>query len=304
MMTESSSDSCYQQHMKMSRDGWYINLEYGLNCGTDRPPQVGRMAAPQGCRDRYQFRRTGPTSLGYPLIETTTIYGPDGSVQNTMMKEVVELSRQPLDAALFDVPAGYTQAQTQQEMYAAPSVSEMMAAARQQEGQNNSSVQSTSGMPSNTASPMARPKIGVVEFNNKARASVSTDSLREQLLATLNGWQGIGIEAIALNASSPSEAAIEAKAKGCTYILYTDILTLKAPSTGKKIGGLLGRATGVGGGGETGKAEAKFDFRLVPVGSTSAKLQSSVSGKEDTIDATVNAALQDEARAVAGAVGN
>jgi hypothetical protein len=301
MMTEASPDACYQQHMKIDRDGWYINLEYGLNCGTDRPPQVGRMAAPQGCRDRYQSRRTGPTNLGYPLIETTTIYGPDGSVQNTMTKEVVELSRQPLDAALFDVPAGYMQAQTQQEMYAAPSVSEMMAAARQQENQNNSSGQSTSGMPSNAASPMARPKIGVVEFNNKAKASVSTDSLRQQLIATLNGD---GVDAIELNASSPGEAAIEAKAKGCTYILYTDISTLKAPSTGKKIGGMLGRATGMGGGGETGKAEAKLDFRLVQVGSTSAKLQSSASGKEDTIDATVNAALQDEARAVAGAVGN
>src|SRR2546423_9217663 len=190
MMSDSSPDACYQQHMKIERDGWYINLEYGLNCGSDRPPQVGRMAAPQGCRDRYQFKRTGPTNLGYPLMETTTIYGPDGSVQNTMMKEVVELSRQPLDAVLFDVPAGYAQAQTQQEMYAAPSVSEMMAAARQQESQNNSSGQSTSGMPSNKANAMARPKIGVVEFNNKAKASVSTDSLRQQLLATLNGWQG------------------------------------------------------------------------------------------------------------------
>src|SRR2546421_1626943 len=302
MMSESSPDACYQQHMKMERDGWYINLEYGLNCGTDRPPQVGRMTAPQGCRDRYQFKRTGPTNLGYPLMETTTIYGPDGSVQTTMTKEVVELSRQPLDAALFDVPAGYTQAQTQQEMYAAPSMAEMMAAAKQQDSQNTGSGQSSSGMQSSTSSPMARAKVGVVEFNNKAKGSVSTDSLREQLLATLNGWQGIGIEAVALNASSPSEAAIEAKAKGCTFILYTDISTLKAPSTGKKIGGMLGRATGVGGG-DAGKAEAKFDFRLVPVGSTSPKLQSSASGKEETTDASVNAALQEEARAVAAAAG-
>ena len=301
MMTESSADACYQQHMKIDRDGWYINLEYGLNCGPDRPPQVGRMAAPQGCRDRYQYRRTGPTNLGYPLSETMTIYGPDGSVQNTMTKEVVELSRQPLDAALFDVPAGYSQAQSQQEMYAAPSMAEIMAAARQQESQANPSGQSTSGMPSNTASPMARAKVGVVEFNNKAKASVATDSLRQQLIATLNGD---GIDAIALNASSPSEAAIEAKAKGCTYILYTDISTFKAPSTGKKIGGLLGRATGIGGGGDSGKAGAKLDYRLVPVGSTSPKLQSSASGKEETSDASVNAALQDEARAVAGAVGN
>ena len=118
-------------------------------------------------------------------METTTIYGPDGSVQNTMTKEVVELSRQPLDAALFDVPAGYSQAQSQQEMYAAPSMAEMMAAARQQESQNSPSGQSTSGMPSNTAGPMARAKVGVVEFNNKAKASVSTDSLRQQLLVVV-----------------------------------------------------------------------------------------------------------------------
>jgi predicted secreted protein len=216
-----------------------------------------------------------------------------------MTKEVIELSRQPLDAALFDVPAGYAQANSMQEMYAAPSVSDMMSMGGQQ-GANQ-------GRPSNPPSSMSNPtaaraKVGVVEFNNKAKASVSTDELRQQLIATLNGD---GIEAVALNASSASEAAMEAKAKGCTYILYTDISTFKAPSTGKKVGGFLGRATGVGGGGgDVGKAEAKFDFRLVPAGSSSAKLQSSASGKEETTEASVNAALQEEARAVVGTLGN
>lgn len=296
-MFESSPDACYAQHMKIDRDGWYINLEYGLNCGTDRPPQTGR-TAPQGCRDRYQTKRTGPANLGYPLIETTTIYGPDGSVQNTMTKEVVEMSRQTLDAALFDVPAGYTLAQNQQEMYSAPSMADIMASQQQKESQN--SGQSNAGSVSNTSSAMARAKVGVVEFNNKAKASVATDSLRQQLITTLNGD---GVDAIALNASSPSEAAIEAKAKGCTYILYTDISTFKAPSAGKRIGGMLGGAVGMGSGG-AGKAEAKFDYRLVPVGSTSPKLQSSASGKEETSDASVNTALQEEARAVVGAVSN
>jgi hypothetical protein len=272
--------------MRVERDGWYINLEYGLNCGTDRPPQMGAMPT-GGCRDTVRVHHTGITNLGYPLIETTTVNG------TTMTKEVTELSRQPLDAALFDVPAGYAQANSMQEMYAAPSVSDMMATARQQ-GQGQSS-------PSNMSNPAAaRAKVGIVEFNNKAKSSVSTDELRQQLIATLTGD---GIEAVALNASSASEAALEAKAKGCTYILYTDISTLKAPSTGKKVGGFLGRATGVGGGGDAGKSEAKFDFRLVPVGSSSPKLQSSASGKEETTDASVNAALQEEARAVAGAVG-
>jgi len=155
-------------------------------------------------------------------------------------------------------------------------------------------------MPSNTSSmSAARPKVGIVEFNNKAKASLSTDELRQQLIATLSGN---GVDAVALNASSPSEAAMEAKAKGCTYILYTDISTFKAPSAGKKLGGMLGGAVGIGGGG-SGKAEAKFDYRLVPAAGGSPKLQSSASAKEDTADASAHAALQDEARAVTAAVG-
>jgi hypothetical protein len=292
MSSESSPDACNPNSMRIERDGWYINLEYGLNCGTDRPPQAPGMPG-GGCRDSYRFHRTGVTNLGYPLIETTTING------TTMTKEVTELSRQPLDAALFDVPSGYTQANSMQEMYAAPSISDMMAQYGQQGA--NQGRPMPSNMPSNMSNPTAaRAKVGIVEFNNKAKASVSTDELRQQLVATLSGD---GIDAVALNASSASEAAMEAKAKGCTYILYTDISTFKAPSTGKKIGGFLGKATGVGGGGDAGKAEAKLDFRLVAVGSSSAKLQSSASGKEETTEASVNAALQEEARAVVGAVG-
>ena len=296
MSSESSPDACQQQQMKMETDGWYINLEYGLSCGSARPPQMGGRPAPQGCRDRYQFKRTGPVNLGYPLIETTTMYGPDGSVQFTMSKEVIELSRQTLDAALFDVPAGYTEARSQQEMYSRPSMAEMQEMGRQQESQANSRESSTSRNTPSTAN--ARVKIGVVEFNNKAKATVSTDSLRNQLIGMLNGD---GLDAIALNASSPSEAATEAKAKGCGYILYTDISTLKTASSGKKIGGMLGRATGVGSG-DSGKSEAKFDFRLVPTGSSSPTVQSSASSKEDSQEASITSALEGEARALAAAV--
>jgi hypothetical protein len=165
---------------------------------------------------------------------------------------------------------------------------------RQQEIQANSRESSMS----RNSPASAKVKIGVVEFNNKAKTTVSTDSLREQLIGMLNGN---GVEAIALNASSPSEAAMEAKAKGCGYILYTDIATLKSASSGKKIGGLLGRATGVGSG-DTGKSEAKFDFRLVPAGSSSPAVQSSASSREDTQEASISSALQSEASAVTAAV--
>jgi len=258
------------------------------------------ITTPQGCRDRYQYRRTGPTNLGFPLVETTTMYRDDGQPNFTMTKEVVELSRQALDAALFDVPAGYAQAGSQQELYGAPSMAELMAQAQQQQQQQQSSQTppNAQGQMQNV-STTPRAKVGVVEFNNKAKASVSTDSMRQQLIAVLNSN---GIDAVALNASSASEAAMEAKAKGCTYILFTDISTLKAASAGKKIGGFLGKATGVTSG-DGGKSEAKLDYRLVNVDGNTPKLQSSASAKEDSADASVNAALQEEARAVAGAVG-
>jgi hypothetical protein len=254
--------------------------------------------SPEGCRDRYQYRHTGPTNVGFPLLETTTMYGDDGRLTFTMTREVTELSRQPLDAALFDIPTGYTQASSRQEMYGMPSMTDAMNMSRQP-GQT---ANPTENQPSNvaaTGTSAAKAKVGVVEFNNKAKSSLSTDSLRQQLVAILTGN---GVDAVALNASSASEAALEAKAKGCTYILYTDISTLKAASAGKKIGGFLGRATGVNSG-DSGKTEAKFDFRLVTVDGAAAKLQSSASAKEDTTEATVNAALQEEARAVTGAVG-
>src|SRR5438045_6003451 len=73
-MSQSSADACNQQQMKIDTDGWYINLEYGLSCpAATRPPQ-GPRTNMNGCRDRYQFKRTGPTNLGYPLVETTTMY--------------------------------------------------------------------------------------------------------------------------------------------------------------------------------------------------------------------------------------
>ena len=293
-MMQSSPDACNPGQIKVETDGWYINLEYGLSCPANRPPTGGRASA-SGCRDRYVSKITGPSTLGYPLLETTTMYGADGAAMYTTTKEVIELSRQTLDAALFDVPAGYAQAQSQQEMYAAPSMAEMMDMAKRQQEQQGNASQTPTTTNRNTNE---RIRVGVVEFNNKTKTPVSTDSLRDQLIASLASK---GVDAIALNASSPSEAVTEAQAKQCTYILYTDIATLKTPSTGKKIGGLFGRATGVGSA-DAGKAEVRLDFRLVATGGPSPKAQSSATSKQETQEASVNEAIQSEAQAVADAL--
>ena len=106
------------------------------------------------------------------------------------------------------------------------------------------------------------------------------------------------IDAVPLNAISQIEAEVEAKAKQCDYILFTDISGLKI-SAAKKLGGLLGRAAGVTG---VDKAEARVDFRLFAVGESAPLMQSSATAKEEGDEASVGTALDAEAQAVVSEV--
>jgi hypothetical protein len=318
MQSESSPDACQQQNMKMELDGWYINLEYGLNCGN------AQWNYQPECRDRFEYKRTGPT-LAYPLQQTTTAYQPNGQTFTTT-SEVIELSHQPLDAALFDIPAGYTEAKSQQELYATLSDRSGQVEATKSVGSppETSATSSTDDIdlstlgnprPSNARGEQSLNasvppadsrrsekaagviRVGVMQINNKAGASISLDQLRELLISEISS---AGVESVALNTASLTEAQAEAKAKACDYILFTNLGSLKTNSTGKKLGGIFSRATGVDiGGGD--KIEARLDFKLYSAGSSSATIESSVTGKEENQEASVAAAVDREAKAVVAA---
>jgi len=289
---ESSPDACNPVKMRMETDGWYIDLAFGLNCETGGAAMMGGPQAGGGCRDRTRFNRQGAARTGYALTETTTMYGPNGQAMYTSTREVIELSREPLDAALFDVPAGYVETQNTQELYAMPSMSSgepttpsvtgSPAAVAMQSAMSNASEGKSPGV----------VRVGVVQINNKTDRAVAAASLRERLISEI---QGSGIEAIGLNAMTSTEAEIEAKTRQCDFILYTDITVLKT-SAAKKLGGMLGRATGVGGG--IDKTEAKVEYRLFAVGETAARLQSAASAKEEGDEASAGTAIEQEARAV------
>lgn len=114
---QSSPDACTPVNQKIDRDGWYIDFSFGMTCDLDRSQMMSSPPSQGGCQDRYQFKQVGSGRDGYPLIETTTIYGPDGQAMFSSTKEVVELSREPLDPSLFDIPAGYTETTNSQELY-------------------------------------------------------------------------------------------------------------------------------------------------------------------------------------------
>ncbi|HKB65489.1 MAG TPA: hypothetical protein VKC61_06495 [Pyrinomonadaceae bacterium] len=290
MIVESSPDACSQVKQRVETDGWYIDFSFGLNCDLGGRAAMGVPPARGGCHDVVRFNRQGAARTGYALQETTTSYGPDGRVAFSSTKEVVELSREPLDAALFDIPAGYVEAASSQELYAMPSIADVMQMSNNQQpaADDRSNASSTSN-----AKASGAIRVGVVQINNKTDRGVSQESLRQRLIGEL---QGDGVEAVPLNALSPREAEAEAKAKQCDFILYTDLTGLKA-SAAKKLGGFLGRATGVGSGG-VDKTEAKVEFQLFAVGETSARLKSAATAKEEGDEASAGTALDQEAKQV------
>jgi hypothetical protein len=291
MVIESSPDACSPIKQRMETDGWYIDFSFGLNCERGGTAMMGGPPARGGCRDSVRFNRQGAARTGYALQETTTSYGPDGRVAFSSTKEVVELSREPLDAALFDVPAGYVEAKNAQELYGMPSMdaltSQMSKGTLPREDDLDKAL-----VPGSAKAPGAI-RVGVVSINNRTDRGISADALRARLLAEI---QESGVEAIPLNAISPGEAQTEAKEKQCDFILYTDIVALKT-SAAKKLGGMFGRATGIGSGG-VDKTEAKIEFQLFALGETSPRLKSSASAKEEGDEASAGMALEQEANQV------
>ncbi|HKO95369.1 MAG TPA: hypothetical protein VJU86_00140 [Pyrinomonadaceae bacterium] len=286
---QSSPDACTPVNQKIERDGWYIDFSYGLTCELNRSQMMGTPSAQGGCQDRYQFKQVGTGRDGYPLTETTTMYGPDGQAMFSSTKEVVELSREPLDPSLFDIPAGYTETTNSQELYMPATTGSMdhQGSQSQEDQQTSSEVAAASA-----SSEMSVIRVGVVQLNNKSGRDISLESLRERLMGNLHGS---GIEAVPLNALTASDAIIEAKAKGCAFVLLTDIAAVKA----NKLGGMFGRVTGASG---AGKTESKIEFKLFAVSEGSPRIQSTASAKEEGDETSVGMAIDQEATIVKGEV--
>jgi hypothetical protein len=121
-VVEASEGACTPMNMEMEADGWYVDLPGGLDCTTDSPaPQFS--AGQSDCVDEVRYKTQGTAKAGYPLTTTTRMkfnMGADAPAVNMptseSMQEVVEFSKSPLSAALFDIPAGYTEVKSAQEL--------------------------------------------------------------------------------------------------------------------------------------------------------------------------------------------
>jgi len=314
---DAPAEACNPGHMEMESDGWYIDLAAGgPACDVDRPTPPPTRATRPDCADQVRFKTTGAGRLGFPVMVTTKFrmggaQGGDeddaeasammaGAMSSTL--EVTDISTVTLDPALFDVPAGYAQAASAQELYGPPSG--MTAGAGAMTGMGGMPpgarppAGDSPGMTNAAPAPeRKRPgmiRVGVAAINNIAGGAVSLATLRGQLVGAISDSN---VEAVALEASEASAADAEARAKECDFVLHTDLSALKQ-SAASKVGGMFGRVTGVGG---SEKYESRVDFRLVATGGSAPSLESNATAKEDGADASVSAALGREAKAVTAA---
>jgi hypothetical protein len=157
---------------------------------------------------------------------------------------VVELVRSPLDAAHFDIPAGYTLARNAQELYGIGG--ETRAAGRVRSGEESAAgVPVAAGTPA--AGPLAAPgtpkrpgavRIGIV----MPKAQVTSGDVRAAAEAVRYAFAGYlngpSVEVVALTALLPLQAAEEAKQSQCDYVLYASLTQKKGG------GGMFARALG------------------------------------------------------------
>ena len=284
LVKTASPDAC-DKDQKIETDGWYIDFQYAFEC----PSQVQKhqpvpvRPQPPGCKDEVRTKTIGSAKLGFPLLVTTTIYQPDGKTMSST-QEVLELSREPLSAALFEAPEGYTLAKNMQELYGMGATS---AAAPYSPA--NSSSASVANSTANTSTSKAGPKqAGVIRIGlvlpkvqlSSGDTAQAAEALRSNLASYL---KTPGVEVVLLAARLASTAAEEARQSECDYVLNVSMSVKKGGGGsmfGRAIGNIAGSAAGhIPGGGSATTGAA----RSAAIGGvyTTATIVSSIKAKDE-----------------------
>jgi hypothetical protein len=114
-----SEGACNSMNMEMESDGWYADVADGISCQTEET--AASAFSQSDCVDEIRFKTVGTAKPGHPLMVSTTIkfnMGADAPTMpaSTSTQEVVDLSSAKLDAALFEIPAGYREVKSMQEL--------------------------------------------------------------------------------------------------------------------------------------------------------------------------------------------
>lgn len=258
MEMESSPDACSKTKSKMQYDGWYIDAEFALDCESQRYAGYSPNSNNGGCRDRYETKQIGTAKRGYPVYEKMTMFDESGKETMSMLTEVVELSKATLDAALFDVPAGYREVKDSTELYASMSGNTQPTSAKTSSkvavlsGNNPVAGNVTSGIstgnaekPVDNSAPQIGPKqAGVVRVGlvgvktGTVGEGINGAELALAIQNTLGEYmKSPTVQLVSIDAKLPVAIDAEAKEKECDFVVI-------ATAAHKKGGGGFGKMFG------------------------------------------------------------
>lgn len=213
---ESSPDSCNGANKsKMEIDGWYVDFSAEFNCPVDIPQTLRSPMNKPDCQDRIVFKGSRTAKTGFLLNGTTRFYDENGNVTVSQTTETLELSRSPLAASLFDVPADYRLAASPDELYTMPDMKDLM---RRQNDEEQAPTMSSNRGQKNVGLNIifgSDVKVNQEEINRYLQ-----NELRSRNYSTRGGG-------------------------GSDYVLNVEIRKAKETKAGK-IGGVFGKVTGVG----------------------------------------------------------
>jgi hypothetical protein len=251
MVKTASPDAC-DKDSKVETDGWYIDFQYAFDCSNQSQKYVSPPVSPQPeCKDEIRTKTIGTAKLGFPLLVTTTIFMPDGRT-TSMTQEVLELSREPLAASLFELPEGYRLASDMQQLYGMGGSSPSIASSSQPSnasGTSSSAVSAAASNPTAVTSAKTPKKPGVIRIGlilptvqmsggNPAQAA---EAVRNTFASYLTGPT---IEVVPLSARVASVAMDEARQSQCDYVLSTSMTVKKGGSGGSMFGRAIGNIAG------------------------------------------------------------
>ncbi|HVE55425.1 MAG TPA: hypothetical protein VNB22_01260, partial [Pyrinomonadaceae bacterium] len=258
---------------KIEIDGWYVDFSAEFNCPADIPQTPRSPITKPDCKDRIVFKGSRSANTGFLLNGTTRFFDENGNLTVSQTIETLELSRAPLLATLFDIPADYKSVSTADELYSMPDMTDLMR-------QPNKSEENPS-MPVNTN----RKNVGL-NITYGAEAKVNQAEISQYLQNKLrdnnfNARIGTG--------------------GGLDYILNVEIKKVKETKAGK-IGGIFGKVTGV----ETkGQTEIEIVLTLVKPGANATPGQARIEQKYDgTVSEAVKAAIDDGLDKILGEIEN
>jgi hypothetical protein len=232
--------------MKTEYDGWYVDFSADFSCPTNSAPMMSGRTARPDCMDRVITRGTGTAPKGMMLEGTMKMFGPDGSVTMSQTTETLELNRNPLDAALFDIPQGYQLAGSSQDLYAVS-----MPTYGSESGQRTAPARNSGIVP--PAMAVKTVALNISMASNASNQSEIDSYVRSKL----------------------AERGMRVVSGTADYSVNIQVNQIKE-STASKIGGMFGKVTGTTN--NVGKVDIDMSLTLAGKSTGSSKVKSKFDG--------------------------